>query len=40
MTINTDYTGMEGTAKIIAASVKQFQANSVNEDLKLQDVLP
>ncbi len=40
MVINTDYTGMEGTAKIIAASVKQIQADFVNEDLKLQDVIP
>ena len=39
MLINTDYSGIEGTAKIIAAAVKQIQTNFVNEDIKLQEVI-
>ena len=33
--INTDYTGIEGTARLIASSTKQMSVNSTNENLEL-----
>lgn len=33
--INTDYTGIEGTARLIASSTKQMSVNYINENMEL-----
>ena len=36
--INTDYTGIEGTARLIASSTKQMPVNFINENKELSSV--
>ncbi len=36
--INTDYTGIEGTARLIASSTKQMPINHINEDMELSTI--
>ncbi len=36
--INTDYTGIEGTARLIASSTKQLPVNFINEKIELSSI--